>query len=84
MQDPEGTPCIEPYEATLAILDANDVQVATLRSGRDGRFEVALPPGDYLVVPQAGDPLPVAEPVAVTVIDGRFEEIQVNYDSGIR
>jgi hypothetical protein len=61
-----------------------DTPVATVMSGTDGRFEVVLPPGHYLVVPQSGDPLPLAEPISVTVEVGQFVEVQINYDSGIQ
>ena len=81
-QDDE--PCVTPYVARLAIVDANETEVAEVTSDANGRFEVALPPGTYLVVPEAGDPLPVAEPISVTVEAGTFVEVQINYDSGIR
>ncbi len=73
-----------PYAATLVVTDAEGREVARVVASGDGRFEVPLPAGDYVVVPQAGDPLPVAVPLDVRVLPGRFAEVEVNYDSGIR
>ena len=80
----DGSACVTPYAATIAVLDDAETTVATIRSGPDGRFEVALPPGHYLLVPASGDPLPTAEPVGVVVEPGEFVVVQIDYDSGIR
>lgn len=78
-------PCETPYAAELQVTRRSDgTLVQTVRSGADGRFEVSLPPGDYTVTGTAAEVLPVAAPVDVTVEAGRFSEIEVAYDSGIR
>lgn len=78
-------PCVTPYVAVLVILDVDQREVARVTSAADGRFEVALAPGDYTVTPTpGGDPFPTAPPQAVTVIPGSFVEIQIDYDTGIR
>jgi hypothetical protein len=80
----EPIPCLTPYAARLAVVDAEG-QVAThVTSGADGRFEVTLPPGEYTVAPENGDPYPFAQSVPVVVVAGEYVEIQVNYDTGIR
>jgi predicted small lipoprotein YifL len=82
--DPQ--PCSTTYAATLEIHDqATDKLVTTVTSGADGRFEVRLPPGTYRIVPQVAEVLPIAAPLDnVVVAAGRFTEVQVDFDSGIR
>jgi hypothetical protein len=76
--------CLTPYAAQLVILDGDNEVVGRVTSGADGTFEVALPPGDYVITPVGGDPYPIAQPVPVVVTAGEFTEVQVNYDTGIR
>lgn len=80
----EPVPCLTPFSAQLAVLDAESAVVTRTTSGADGRFEVTLPPGEYVVTPEGGDPYPIAQPVPVSVGAGVYVEIQVNYDTGIR
>ena len=60
--------------------------VTTFRSGKDGRFEVSLPPGDYVVVPHKNTPIPFPEkqstPVTVPV-DG-YAEITIHLETGMK
>ena len=59
--------------------------VARVTSGADGRFQVDLPPGEYVVTPATGqDTYPIAQPVSVTVGPGTYAEVEINYDTGIR
>lgn len=76
--------CLTPYAAQLVILDGQNEVAGRITSGDDGRFEIALAPGDYVITPIGGDPYPIAQPVAVVVTAGEFTEVQVNYDTGIR
>jgi hypothetical protein len=80
----EPVPCLTPYAARLVILNAENAVVDGVTSGADGRFEVTLPPGDYVIAPESGDPYPIAQPLPVTVIAGQYIEVEVNYDTGIR
>lgn len=83
--DNNPVPCLTPYAATMAVLDNEGVKVATINSGGDGKFQISLPPGDYVVTPESGaDTYPIAQPQSVTVAAGVYTEIQVNYDTGIR
>ncbi|CAN5742163.1 hypothetical protein BH23CHL7_BH23CHL7_03910 [soil metagenome] len=78
-------PCLTPYVAQLVILDADNRPVQNVTSDTDGRFEVTLPPGEYVITPRAGDqPFPVAQPLSVTVVAGEYAEVEINYDTGIR
>jgi len=80
-------PCLTPYVAQLVVVDGQGVAVAQVTSDADGRFEVTLPPGDYVITPTppaSGDLFPIAQPLSVVVIAGEYLEIQINYDTGIR
>jgi hypothetical protein len=74
-----------PYAAKLLVrkADGGDV-VAETTSGADGSFRLPLAPGDYVLEPVNGDPLPTASPQPFTVEAGRFTTLRVDYDSGIR
>ncbi|HKQ08905.1 MAG TPA: carboxypeptidase-like regulatory domain-containing protein [Blastocatellia bacterium] len=81
-------PDIAPYPATLAIIStATDREVARLKTGSDGRFRVALPPGEYRVVyapERPGRMLPHATEELVRVLPGQFAHVEIHFDSGMR
>lgn len=84
----EGTPCPDqPYQATIAVWNAErSEKLRTFDTDEDGRFRVALAPGEYYIEPQlpnAGAP-PTPTPQTVTVPPDRFVQITIEYDSGIR
>jgi hypothetical protein len=61
------------------------VRVASVTSAGDGRFQVDLPPGEYVVTPSTGaDTYPIAQPVSITVTPGQYASVEINYDTGIR
>lgn len=83
-----GTPCPDaPFQATIDVWNSErSEKLTTFTTADDGRFRIALAPGDYYLDPQppsAGGP-PTPEPQEVTVPPGRFVEVTVSYDSGIR
>jgi hypothetical protein len=70
--------------ATIRIVDATGLEVATLTTDADGGFSVALPPGTYQVRadPSVGT---MAAPAPVdVVVDRSAELVQLTYDTGIR
>lgn len=80
-----GETCERPYDAKLRIRSRSTMKVvATLRSGKDGRFRVRLRPGRYVVEPVSGNPYPRAKSVPATVHAHKFTRITVAFDSGIR
>ena len=86
---PGASPCppptLEPYVARLVILDDNGAVVTSVTSAADGRFEVLLAPGDYVIQPvPGGDPLPQAPAVSVTVVDDNYADVEVDYDTEVR
>jgi hypothetical protein len=81
----DPVPCLTPYAAALVVTDSESAVVARITSGADGRFQVDLPPGEYVVTPATGsDTYPIAQPVSVVVGPGDFAEVEINYDTGIR
>lgn len=58
--------------------------VTSFQTNADGAFRVAVLPGDYVLEPRQGDPLPTAPVQSVTVARGQFTIVRVDYDSGIR
>jgi len=82
----DQAPCLTPYPAELVVRSKDDsAEVARVRAAADGSFRLQLPPGEYVIWPEPGENgLPAAQPVDVTVVAGSFEELQINYDTGIR
>jgi hypothetical protein len=74
--------------ALLLIQSAQDgKEVARQRTDANGRFQIPLPPGVYRVVPLPPNPkavLPRAEPFKVSVRQGEFPELVIDYETGIR
>ncbi len=84
----EGTPCPDqPFQATIVVWNAERSQkAATFTTDEDGRFRIALAPGEYYIEPQPPNPgaPPTPIPQIVTVPPDRFVQITIEYDSGIR
>jgi hypothetical protein len=84
----DGPPAVAPYPATLTIVStASGREVARLKTGSDGRFRVALPPGEYRIIPVQETPgrfQPHASEELVSVLPGQFAHVKMEFDSGIR
>ena len=83
----EGDPNEKPYpDARILVKDAAGKTVATIVSGKDGSYRVALDPGTYTISPQSpeGSPLPRGTDATVVVVQGVFTPLDLHYDSGIR
>jgi hypothetical protein len=82
-----NSPCPpHPLAATVVVRDATGAEVARFHSGADGRFKVDLRPGTYrlsgLTIGSSSLPRPI--PTSVTVTQGTYTSVSVEYDSGIR
>jgi hypothetical protein len=87
VRDPPDPECADrPVpDATLVIEAAGAGEAARVTSDEDGLFEIALPPGDYFLVPQPVDGLmgtAAAQPFQIEA--NRTIELSVVYDTGIR
>jgi len=81
----EGQDCPDqPYQATLTITSRNGVQVAQFQSDEQGRFRVSLVPGEYVLHPESPNGIPFAGDQSFTVETGRYTQLTIHYDSGIR
>lgn len=83
----QGESDTAPFQTTLVISRTSDgAEVSRVETGSDGRFRVSLPPGTYTVGPPQGTGrrLPRAGQETVTVAPGKFAQVTINFDSGIR
>lgn len=86
-EGPEATRCADkPYQATIKVLDEKGKVVTTFQTDEDGRFQVALSPGTYTLVPEINPNavFPLASTQTVTVNGGEFTQITISFDTGIR
>ncbi len=83
----EDQPCPDqPFSAGSIVMSAGQDPVTAFTSDTNGHFEIALSPGDYIVVPDENAPLPYpgGQRHQVTVLAERITEITLLFDSGIR
>lgn len=74
----------QPYQATITILDANNKQITQFQTDINGYFKIFISPGNYILHPVSGKPLPHAADQAVIVAEGQFTQVTVMYDTGMR
>lgn len=84
VETPESPCPHRPIEAELTVIgDGSDNVVRLGSSGPDGRFRVSVGPGDYTLSATASGAMS-CDPQDVTVEGGRFTEVTVQCDTGIR
>jgi hypothetical protein len=74
----------QPYQATLTVKTSSGVQIVQLQTDAQGRFQVPLVPGEYVLHPESPNGIPFAGDQTFSVQTGQFTQLTVNYDSGIR
>ena len=82
----QDDPCEDEPFAALFRVDRGGATVAQFQSGDDGTFSVPLPPGDYIVVPDASAPILFPEQQAKEVQVGPvgLTQVVLSFDTGIR
>ncbi len=75
-------PCVEPFSAGFTITQAGD-SVLHFESGTDGRFNVRLMPGDYVVVPDPDAPVFGQQTKDLKVPAGDSLSVTLTFDTGI-
>lgn len=73
-----------PHRAWIQVVDGGGRRVTRIRTDEEGRFRVGLVAGRYTMVPESGDPFPVASPQDVVVMAGSYTEVTLLFDTGIR
>lgn len=81
----EGEPCDAPLRARFDVEQAGHL-VARFESDADGRFEIRLVPGRYVVIPDASAPLmqPTLQRREVVVEPVGLTTVELAFDTGIR
>jgi len=74
----------QPYQAVITILDMTNNQVTQFQTDEMGYFRIFLKSGTYIIHPEPGIPLPIANDQTIVVNDGNYTQISINYDTGIR
>jgi hypothetical protein len=74
-----------PLQATFLVHSAGR-EVAQLKSDAKGNFEVLLPAGDYVIVPDKSTPIPAPQnqKKSVTVPADGFAVVTLTLDTGMR
>ncbi len=73
-----------PYQTTLTVNNSNGREIVKVQTDSEGRFKIPLEPGEYILRPESPNVMPFAAEQNFTVVSGRFTQITVTYDSGIR
>jgi len=88
VRDPPDPACEDrPVpDAEIVIVDAENDEVASIRSDADGTFTVSLPAGEYQLVPQPVEGLMGTAPAMFITVADRVdpEPVAIVYDTGIR
>jgi hypothetical protein len=74
----------QPYQALLTVNSPKGERIVQFQTDKEGRFRIPLQPGEYILHPESPNSLPFAAEQSVIVEDGRYTQVIVNYDSGIR
>lgn len=85
----EGEPNTKPLPGAIITVQpaGGGDEIARTTADSEGRFQLTLKPGTYLLVPLAPNPsaiLPRGETQTVTVRKKKLTTVVVNYDTGIR
>ena len=74
----------QPYQATLTVNSRDGTRLTQVQADSQGHFRIQLKPGDYILHPESPNTVPFAAEQALHVEAGRFTQLTVSYDSGIR
>lgn len=78
-------PNAAPFQTTLVVISITDGrEVARFDTGKDGKFRVKLPPGEYLIKPAVQSKMQRASEQSVSVAAGKFAHVHIQFDSGMR
>lgn len=82
---PGATQCDDrPFQATISVFDQNHQLVTRFQTDPEGRFQIPLSPGIYILHPETEGRYPVAPDQSISVSEAQFTQVTIVYDSGIR
>jgi hypothetical protein len=73
-----------PVSVAVTVADASGRTVISSISAADGRFRVSLAPGTYTLLARGPNQPQLLRPVAVSVEAGRYADLRLFLDTGIR
>lgn len=82
-KDDDG-PSVAPVGNTRFVVKAGDATVKTFTTDGEGRFQVALPPGRYVVVPEGAMPPIGRWRFEADVVADQVTKVTWTADSGMR
>lgn len=76
---------LEPASVRFAVMQG-DEKITEFKSGKDGKFETILPPGDYKLVPHKDTLIPMAEQQStlVTVHANSYASVRITLETGMK
>lgn len=76
----------KPYRATIVVTSEDGSrEIARISTSEAGEFKATLRPGTYRLDPvPGGEPYPFAKGQIVRVEEGKYTEVKIMYDSGVR
>jgi len=76
----------EPFSAEFLVYDNRDNFIISFHSDDEGKFSVALPPGEYMIIPDKSAPIisPEHQIKEVTVNPDSITSLDLYFDTGIR
>ena len=77
-------PSVAPVGNTQFVVKAGDATVKTFTTDAEGRFQVALPPGHYVVLREEAAPRVGRWSFEADVVAGQMTKVNWTADSGMR
>ena len=77
-------PSVAPVGNTQFVVKAGDATVKTFTTDGEGRFQVALPPGHYVVMREGAAPMVGLWRFEADVVAGQWTKVNWTADSGMR
>ncbi len=79
-----GQVCTRPYQGEFVVTNSAGAEVARVTTDQNGKATIDLSPGDYTIALEVTGKLPRSVPTPVTVLSGRYVEVNIELDTGIR
>jgi hypothetical protein len=74
----------KPYQASFSVLSETNTPITQLQTDEMGHFHIDLAPGTYILHPESENTFPRASDQTVTVEKGKYTQVDIMFDTGIR